>query len=199
MVIQLHESTECFNGKRTGRREKWWKRTLILLFHSSFSQTSGLTDIDNVGNYAMLNRKALNNLLEITEKIRYLPGLRSFIGFRHGFVEYVREERFGGKSMSIIKLFTLGTDALFSFTKLPTKISLILGLIGILIFSVAGFYVIIAKIFGFAVLGWSSTLLSIYFIGSILLTFLGILGEYIYRIYKEVQNRPIYFVEDFFE
>ena len=64
---------------------------------------------------------------------------------------------------------------------------------------VAGIYVLIAKIYGFAVIGWSSTLLSIYFLGSIQLVFLGILGEYVYRSYKEAQNRPIYFVKKYYD
>jgi dolichol-phosphate mannosyltransferase len=64
---------------------------------------------------------------------------------------------------------------------------------------IAGLYVIIAKTFGFAVTGWSLTLISIYFLGSIQLVFLGILGEYVYRNYKESQNRPIYFVKKFYD
>jgi dolichol-phosphate mannosyltransferase len=73
-----------------------------------------------------------------------------------------------------------------------------LGIIGTLVFLVAGIYVIIAKVTGIAVSGWSSTLLSIYFLGSIQLVFLGILGEYIFRSYKESQNRPVYFVKKFY-
>jgi dolichol-phosphate mannosyltransferase len=63
----------------------------------------------------------------------------------------------------------------------------------------AGIYVLIAKAYGYALVGWSSTLLSIYFLGSIQLVFLGILGEYIYRSYKESQNRPLYFVRKFYD
>jgi hypothetical protein len=68
-----------------------------------------------------------------------------------------------------------------------------------LVFMGAGLYVLIAKIYDFAVIGWSSTLLSIYFLGSIQLVFLGILGEYVYRNYKESQNRPLYFVKKFYD
>jgi len=96
--------------------------------------------------------------------------------------------------MGLRKLLTLGADAIFSFSRIPLKICLVLGLIGVIVFLLAGIYVIIAKIFGFAPLGWSSTLLSIYFLGSIQLTFMGVIGEYIFRIYKESQNRPIYII-----
>jgi len=96
--------------------------------------------------------------------------------------------------MSNRKLFILATDAIFSFSKFPLRFCLVLGAIGALVFMLAGIYVLIDKAFGFAVIGWSSTLLSIYFLGSIQLVFLGIMGEYVYRNYKESQNRPIYFV-----
>jgi dolichol-phosphate mannosyltransferase len=76
---------------------------------------------------------------------------------------------------------------------------LILGTIGTIVFLGAGIYVIVAKATGIAVPGWSSTLLSIYFLGSIQLVFLGIIGEYIFRNYKESQNRPLYFVRKFYD
>ena len=101
--------------------------------------------------------------------------------------------------MSIRKLIILAADAIFSFSRVPIRFCLILGTIGTLVFLTAGIYVLIAKACGFAVLGWSSTLLSIYFLGSIQLVFLGILGEYVYRSYKESQNRPVYFVRKFFD
>jgi len=101
--------------------------------------------------------------------------------------------------MSIRKLFVLAADAIFSFSRLPIRLCLILGSLGTMVFMGAGIYVIIAKIYGFAVIGWSSTLLSIYFLGSIQLVFLGILGEYVYRNYKESQSRPMYFIKKFYE
>lgn len=186
---------DIINGRRKSRGERKKRKLLINLFHHFFKQISGLKGIDNFGNFSMINRDALEALLSMKEKTRYLPGLRSFIGFRHGFIDYDRDERKAGRSkMNLRKLLTLGADAVFSFSRIPLKICLILGLIGVIVFLVAGIYVILAKIFGFAPLGWSSTLLSIYFLGSIQLTFMGVMGEYIFRIYKESQNRPIYII-----
>ncbi len=190
---------DVINGKRRSRKGSIGRRMLTYIFHKLFKRVSGLREIENVGNYSMLNRNALNGLLALKEKIRYLPGLRSFVGFKQGYIEYVREERKKGKSkMNIWKLWLLGSDAIFSFSKIPLKICLFLGLFGVVVFLLAGIYVLIAKIFGFALLGWSSTLLSIYFLGSIQLTFLGVLGEYVFRAYKESQNRPIYLVKEFY-
>jgi dolichol-phosphate mannosyltransferase len=134
------------------------------------------------------------------EKVRYLPGMRSFIGFKQGYVEFIRDERSEGEpKMSLTKLFILASDAIFAFSRFPIRFCLYLGLIGTLVFMCAGVYVLIAKMFGFAIIGWSSTLLSIYFLGSIQLVSLGVVGEYVYRIYKESQNRPIYFVKKFYD
>lgn len=191
---------DVINGKRRSRKGSIGRKILTYIFHKLFKRISGLGEIENAGNYSMLNRNALNGLLALKEKIRYLPGLRSFVGFSQGYIEYVREERKKGKSkMNIWKLWALGSDAIFSFSKIPLKICLSLGLFGVVVFLLAGIYVLIAKIFGFALLGWSSTLLSIYFLGSIQLTFLGVLGEYVFRTYKESQNRPIYLVKEFYD
>jgi dolichol-phosphate mannosyltransferase len=156
--------------------------------------------MENTGNFSMMKREAVDALLTMKEKVRYLPGLRSFIGFKQGYVEFVRDERSeGDPKMSLSKLFILAADAIFAFSRFPIKMCLYLGLIGTIVFMFAGIYVLIAKIFGFAVIGWSSTLLSIYFLGSIQLVSLGVVGEYVYRIYKESQNRPIYFVKKFYD
>lgn len=201
MYIKLKSGEyDVINGKRRSRKGSIGRKILTYIFHKLFKRVSGLGEIENVGNYSMLNRNALNGLLTLKEKIRYLPGLRSFVGFKQGYIEYVREERKKGKSkMNIWKLWLLGSDAIFSFSKIPLKICLFLGLFGVVVFLLAGIYVLIAKIFGFALLGWSSTLLSIYFLGSIQLTFLGVLGEYVFRTYKESQNRPIYLVKEFYD
>jgi len=193
------EDYDIISGKRTGRKGNGGRIIYSILFHSVFKNIGEIRDMDNYGNYSMMKRIALDALLSMKEKVRYLPGLRSFIGFRHGDVEFVRDDRFRGKSkMNLRKLFVLAADAIFSFSRFPIRVCLLLGTLGTIVFMGAGIYVIISKLAGSAVPGWSSTLLSFYFLGSIQLVFLGILGEYIFRSYKESQNRPIYFIRKFF-
>lgn len=187
---------DVVSGKRIARKGNKTKNRITSLFHLLFKKVANLDDLENAGNFCMMNRQALTAFLSMNERVRYLPGLRSFIGFRQGFVEYVREERLkGNPKMSNSKLLVLAADAFFSFSRLPIRICLVLGLIGTIIFMIAGVYVLVAKIFGFAIPGWSSTVLSIYFLGSVQLIFLGVIGEYVYRIYKESQNRPLYFIK----
>lgn len=193
------EGFDIVSGKRKGRKGKRL-RFATNLFHAFFKKAAGMDDMENAGNFAVLNRSATNAMLQMKETIRYLPGLRMFIGFKQGYVEYVRDERFGGEpKMTLGKLILLGADAIFSFSKFPIKVCLFLGTLGTIVFFFAGIYALVDKFFGFALLGWSSTVLSIYFLGSIQLIFLGVVGEYVYRIYKETQNRPIYLVKKFYD
>ena len=194
------EGYDVVSGKRTGRKGNKSRNLYAVLFHLLFKHIGEIKNMENSGNYSMMKREAVDALLSMKEKVRYLPGLRTFIGFNQGYVEFIRDDRFkGNPKMSIRKLSVLAADAIFSFSRFPIRFCLILGSIGALVFMGAGIYVLIAKASGFAVIGWSSTLLSIYFLGSIQLVFMGIVGEYVYRNYKESQNRPIYFVKKFYD
>lgn len=190
---------DIVSGKRQGRKGKRLK-IATNLFHAFFKQASGMEDMENAGNFSIMNRAAVNAMVQMKETIRYLPGLRMFIGFKQGYVDYIREDRLGGEpKMTLGKLIILGADAIFSFSNFPIKVCLFLGTLGTIVFFIAGVYALVDKLFGWSVLGWSSTVLSIYFLGSIQLIFLGVVGEYVYRIYKESQNRPIYLVRKFYD
>jgi polyisoprenyl-phosphate glycosyltransferase len=198
MIVE--EDFEIVSGKKAGRKGRSDRNLYSFLFHLIFRHISEIKNMENSGNYSMMKRVAVDALLLMKEKARYLPGLRTFIGFRQGYIEFVREERFkGNPKMSIRRLLVLAADAIFSFSRFPVRFCLILGTLGSLVFMCAGIYVLVAKVYGFAIIGWSSTLLSIYFLGSIQLVFLGILGEYVYRSYKESQNRPVYFIRKVFD
>jgi polyisoprenyl-phosphate glycosyltransferase len=193
------EDYEIISARRTGRKGSRGRILYSVLFHAVFTAVGDIREMDNYGNYSMMKRIALDALLSMKEKVRYLPGLRSFIGFRHSDVEFVRDDRYKGKSkMKLHKLFILAADAIFSFSRFPIRVCLLLGTLGTIVFMGAGIFVLISKFTGSAVPGWSSTLLSLYFLGSIQLVFLGILGEYVFRSYKETQNRPVYFIRKSF-
>ena len=193
------EDFDIISARRTGRKGSRGRNLYSILFHALFTSVGDIRNMDNYGNYSMMKRIALDALLSMKEKVRYLPGLRSFIGFRHGDIDFVRDDRFRGRSkMNLRNLFVLAADAIFSFSRFPIRVCLLLGTLGTIVFMGAGIYVLISKVTGSAVPGWSSTLLSLYFLGSIQLVFLGILGEYVFRSYKETQNRPIYFVRKSF-
>ncbi len=193
------EDFDIISAKRTGRKGKDSRNLYTRLFHLIFKSIGDIGSVGSYGNYSVMKRIAIDALLSMQEKVRYLPGLRTYIGFKHGDVEYIRDARLQGKSkMKLRNLFSLASDAIYSFSRFPVRFCLILGTVGTLVFMAAGIYVLVAKATGIAVPGWSSILLSIYFLGSVQLVFLGILGEYIYRSYKESQNRPVYFIRKFY-
>jgi dolichol-phosphate mannosyltransferase len=194
------ENYDIVFGRRSDRNESFFKQKLIKAFHKLFNKASNINAPENVGNFSIMTRKAMEAFLELNEKNRYLPGLRFFIGFNQGFYDFERPDRkFGLAKMSYTKLFKLAFDALFSFSNFPLKFCFYTGIFGVIIFFIAGSISLVHKIIGIASPGWSSTLISIYFLGSIQLLFLGIIGEYVYRIYVEVQNRPIYIVKDVYD
>jgi dolichol-phosphate mannosyltransferase len=191
---------DIVSAVREQRNEKFARKMYITIFHHIFSRITEGQQVANTGNFCMVNQKAHRAILKFSEKNRYMPGIRNFIGFKHEFVLFDRPDRLEGKGkMSRRKLFALAADAIYSFSKWPIRACLYLGLAGIIIFLGAIVYTFVSKILGLAPIGWSSMFLTISFFGSVQLTFLGIIGEYVYRIFKEVQNRPVYFVKDIYE
>ena len=196
----LNTKSDIITAVREQRNEKFSRRVYTNVFHRIFSNITEGQQVANAGNFCIINKKAHQAILRFSERNRYLPGIRNFIGFKHKFIKYNRPDRMEGQAkMSRKKLFALAADAIYSFSKWPIKACLYLGLFGILIFLGAIVYTFVSKSLGFAPIGWSSMFLAISFFGSVQLTFLGLIGEYVYRIFKEVQNRPVYFIENIYE
>ncbi len=191
---------DIVSAVREGRNEKFFKKVYINLFHRIFKKLSESHQVARTGNFCILSKTAHQAILKFSESNRYLPGIRNFIGFRHEFVLYDRPDRPEGEAkMSRRKLFSLAADAIYSFTKWPIRACLYLGLLGVVTFSFAIVYTLASKLLGLAPIGWSSMFLAISFFGSVQLTFLGLIGEYIYRIFKEVQARPLYIVQKVYD
>jgi dolichol-phosphate mannosyltransferase len=196
----IETKADVVSAVRKLRKEKLSKRFYISIFHKIFQNISEGNQVEQTGNFCILSRKAADAILKFSEHNRYFPGIRNFIGFQHDFIVYDRPDRLeGDPKMGWRKLFALAADAIYSFSKWPVKLCLYLGLLGVVVFLLAIVYTLISKVTGLAPFGWSSTFLAISFFGSVQLTFLGIIGEYIYRIYKEVQKRPIYLVKEIYD
>jgi dolichol-phosphate mannosyltransferase len=192
--------SDIVTAVRESRNEKFSRKVYINIFHKIFDKISEEQQVAKTGNFCILNKKAHQAILQFSERNRYLPGIRNFIGFKHEFVLYDRPDRLVGEAkMSRKKLLSLAADAIYSFSKWPIKACLYLGILGVFFFLAAIIYTLGSKFLGFAPIGWSSMFLTISFFGSVQLTFLGLIGEYVYRIFKEVQGRPHYFVQEVYE
>lgn len=196
----IEKNAEIISAVRRERNERFTKKLYINVFHKIFDNLSEEEQVAKTGNFCILNEKAHKAILQFTERNRYLPGIRNFVGFRHEFVLFDRPDRLKGEAkMSRAKLFSLAADAIYSFSKWPIKACLYLGMLGVVIFFIAIVYAFGSKFLGFAPIGWSSVFLAVSFFGSVQLTFMGLIGEYVYRIFKEVQNRPLYLIKDIYE
>lgn len=188
---------DIVNGYRKTRAEKGFRGLMFKLFHKLFAFILNKKDVENIGNFSILNRNALEALKQLKEKTRYLPGLRTYVGFRQGFLDYDREGRKDGKpKMRFKHLMSLAADAIFSFSRLPIKICFYLGLAGVIVFMTVGLIMLFGEEKVSLVNDYRPMLIGIYFLGSVQLAFIGILGEYVFKGYKESQNRPMYFVRN---
>ena len=199
-VTLKKEQADLVTGRREKREEEVKKKLMVRIFHAIYQKTSGFNQVENEGNFCMMKKYVVQAINSMKEKNRYIPGLRAFAGFKNYYFDYHRLDRpLGGNKMSFTQLTVLALDAIFSFSKWPIKLCLYLGLTGLFGVIAAFIYTLVSKFLHLAPLGWSSTMLSLYFLGAIQLTFLGVIGEYVYRIYKETQNRPHYFIKEIIE
>ena len=188
---------DIVNGYRKSRAETGFRGLMFAIFHKLFALILNEKDVENIGNFSMLNRPALQALIRLKEKTRYLPGLRTYVGFKQGFLDYDREDRKeGAPKMRFRHLVKLATDAIFSFSRLPIFICFYLGLLGIIITSVIGLIMMFSDSEPSLTTNYKPMLVGLFFIGSVQLAFIGIIGEYVFKGYKESQDRPMYFVRN---
>ena len=198
----LHKWQEGYKvvyGVRSKRKEWFYKRLAYWLFYRMLSKLAPLHIPLDAGDFALLDRDIVNILKLLPERSRFVRGLRSWVGFRQYGVVYERAARQGGwTKYPFKKLLKLAADGIFSFSYIPLRLATILGF---LVASTA-FLAIVVILFSrlvygvIGVPGFSSTIITVLFMGGIQLISMGILGEYIARIYEEVKNRPLYVIKE---
>ncbi len=182
-------------AERTG--ETRFKLVTARLFYRMFSRLTGVFLAENAGDFRLLGRPALDTFLAMPERTRFVRGMTSWIGFRQGKVLYNRDPRTVGQtSYSKRKLFRLAFDAVASYSQVPLKAATVLGFVlSITAFLFAGFF-LLRRLFGPYIPGLSTTNILILMLGGIQLIFLGLLGEYLAKIYDEVKQRPLFVIEE---
>jgi glycosyltransferase involved in cell wall biosynthesis len=188
-------------GVRTKRRGNFVKRAFYKLYYRILTR---LTDFDlpkDAGEFGLIDRKVWKELCLLPEGNRLIRGLRAWVGFRQTGVEYTRDERrFGKTKFSIIKMVSLAADGIFSFSGKPLRLTSLIGL-GMFLVSLVGIaYFFFWKMFShIEIPGYASTNIIVLMIGGIQLVCLGIIGEYIKRIFDEVKGRPKYVIDEVFQ
>jgi dolichol-phosphate mannosyltransferase len=190
-------------GCRTSREETGLRRILFDGFHRVFHSMTGRVMPMNSGMFSLIDRVVINQLAAARETNLYLPALKSWYGFPQTTVEYARKNRaVGDAKQSMRKLFGQALDALFSFSDLPLQwIAAVGAVICLASFAYAGFLVVekILQMFGLfselRVLGFTTLAVAIFGLSGVQLLSLGIIGQYLARIYRESKGRPVYVVE----
>ena len=190
---------DVYARRRTRGKESWLRKYLSIKFYKLLQRTSRYDVLQNVGDFRLLDRRCINALKRMRESERYTKGMFCWIGFNKKEVVFDRGDRAAGSSSWGYKqLFSLAIDGITSFTSAPLRISTFVGFIVSMLAFIYMIYVFIkALIWGDAVQGYPSMVILILFLGGIQLLSLGIIGEYIGRIYNETKNRPDYIVRDF--
>ena len=194
---EYNNGSEIVYGVRSSRRtDTYYKKTTAHLFNKLMISI-GVDLIYNHADYRLMNRRALDCLSNFQEVNLFLRGIVPLIGLRYSIVEYARNERVAGKSKyPLRKMIHLAWDGITSFSIKPIRIVSGLGLVIFVISIIALIYTLGSKIFGNTVPGWTSIAVSLWMIGGIQLLSLGIIGEYIGKIYSETKHRPKFIVSD---
>jgi len=174
---------------------------LFPLFYKVLGYLSDFPIPLNAGIFGLLDRQATDAINRLSESNRYLPGLRSWVGFKTAVVYYDREERAAGEpKQNFWRLLKYALDAIFSFSYKPLRLSLFLGALTAVLSLVYGIVLVVFRFFGVGIfggpviIGYTSTIVSILLLSGVQLICVGLLGEYIGRIYDEVKRRPLFLV-----
>ncbi len=193
MIALFRDGTDIVFGVRASREsDSRFKRWSAQAFYR-FQNAMGLSTIYNHADYRLMSRRALDILAQYGESNIYLRGIMPDIGLKTAVVEYARTERTAGESKYPLgKMLSLGIDGITSFTAKPMRMIFVVGLALLIIDVLVAIWVLSAYIAGHTVSGWASLMLSVWFLGSLILIAIGIVGEYIGKIFTEVKHRPRY-------
>ncbi|WP_391557558.1 glycosyltransferase family 2 protein [Robertmurraya sp.] len=200
MIYYWEEGYEDIYAKRLKREgESMFKRYTSKAYYRVLQKMTKIPILEDVGDFRLLDRRCIEALKQFRESQRNTKGIYSWIGFRKKEIFFDAPIRKTGKSKwSLVSLIDLAIDGVTSFTILPLRISSILGFfISVLAFIYLLFIVTKTIIFGEIVSGYPSLMVVILFLGGIQLISLGVIGEYLGRVFNETKNRPLYFVEDY--
>ena len=198
LLERFGEGFDVVYAQRAARKEPWYLRACYALFYRFAAQVAEVELPIDAGDFGILSRRVVEHLRKLKEHHRYLRGLRSWVGFRQVGVVVERGERHAGESKyTAWRLFKLASDGIIAFSVVPIRSAALLGAVAIGAAALFSLYSIVVRLGGFQVpRGFTALTVLITFLSGVNLLFLGIIGEYVGRIYDEVKARPIYVVSE---
>ncbi len=193
----LDKGYDVAYGVRKKRKESFLKK---LSYNSFYRILKGMSDTDiplDSGDFCVMKKHVVDNMLKLQEKNPFLRGIRAWVGFKQVGVEYERQARFDGQSgYTLKKLLKIAMDGIFSFSSVPIRVITILGVLGLAFAVIYSIFIIYGfMVHGISVKGFATLSILISFFSSLILICLGLIGEYIVRIYDEVRDRPYVIIE----
>jgi dolichol-phosphate mannosyltransferase len=196
LAAQRESGVDVVYAQRSDRSsDSYFKRRTASLYYRIMRNAAGATVPANVGDYRLLTRQAVNTLRDLPERHRVYRLLIPWLGFPSTIVTFRRDVRAAGTSKyPVAKMARLAADSITSFTAKPLRIATWLGTLGSAICLVLMAVALIAQAAGHTLPGWASVFVAVLFLGAIQLLCLGLLGEYVGRLYAEAQHRPLYYI-----
>jgi dolichol-phosphate mannosyltransferase len=197
LIDRFADGYDVVYAQRTNRKEAWPLRLSYFLFYRIMARLSDVRVPVDAGDFGLMSRRVVEHLREMPEHHRYLRGMRSWVGFRQIGVPVERSERHSGKSKyGFLRLLTLASDGLCAFSIVPIRTAALLGASAVGISVLFALYAVFAKLFLHqSPRGFTALLLLVTFLSGVVLFFLGIIGEYVGRVYEESKGRPLYVVD----
>lgn len=197
MIYEWEQGAHVVDAVKIVRqKENIVKRVLSLSFYRLMHMLTGI-NLTGASDYKLLDRKAIEILNTLEEKNRFFRGLTSWVGFRHSRIEFrVEERKEGVTKWNLMRLIKLSLDAITSYTSKPLHVVTLFGLFTLAFSVLLGLQTLYNKLYGHAVSGFTTVILILLLMSSIIMISIGVLGLYLSRIFNEVKNRPIYIVED---
>jgi polyisoprenyl-phosphate glycosyltransferase len=198
MVNKARQGYDIVNTRREDADDTGFcKRTSSRLFYRLINSLSDTRIETASSDFRLMNRKAADAFLNIPEQDRFTRGLVSWMGFSQAIVPYKAEARYKGKSKySFRKMLRLGLDGLTAFSSKPLRLAFFMGLFVFLLGLAYAVYAIVQHVLGHTVTGWTSIMVSVLILGGVQLLSIGLLSEYILRIFTATKNRPKYFIRE---
>ena len=195
MWIKAGKGFDVVYGIKKKRKENILRKFLFKAFYRLLNTISPTKAPLDAGTFSLIDRKVINILVNLPERNKYLSGLRAWAGYRQTGIIYERGKRVAGKEASLKRLTKLALDGMISFSYLPLRIASLVGFVcaGMAILAIIT-VIILRLFFNWGLVGWASTMTAILLFSGIQLITLGIIGEYLARIYDEVKQRPEYII-----
>ncbi len=200
MLAAWREGYEMVYAKRLSRKgERWGKKLTAFAFYRLINRIGDNPIPEDTGDFRLIDRVAVDAINQLRERRRFMKGLFSWVGYKQKAIMYHRDPRYAGSSKwNFLSLWRLATEGITSFSIMPLKLATYTGLITAAAALLFGLYIIFDAVFyGNDVPGYPSLMTVILFLGGIQLIAIGIIGEYIGRMYDEIKQRPLYLVKDY--